>query len=598
MPNFNKVVELSPYLRSGKMGTIEPTVQLLHPQVGEDGVSEKIASEAAEWAKDVKPEKGKTFLLVLALGASEFYGPNRNGDGFKESELKKTYKTFESDAHLFRGHVNKDPAKAIGHVVKSFYNDKMHRVELIVCLHDDKAPDVAKKVRNQANVAVSMGCRIKFDTCSICGNEAANRSQYCKHAKYKMNEILPDGRVVYVDNPNPKFFDISIVWRPADRTGYMLKKVARLGADASYDSLGESSAELGEKVSALTVLAAELQKAADMDKRVSGVAADTRNISDDDSAEAKLNKKWLEQYAHKVVDGYKKVSQVDLRGLAKHDMPSVLASLASSGIFLTTPEFLDLAFIRLTGKAAPDGMAEKLVGAQGAILRYLAEHPETAAEVLGTGIVPTPGETAPDPAIIEKMSGYLPSRSLSREWMLKRAYDFTDARTGRSWSAPEKEIARAERFQTGADSVSLVGATALGLLTYKALVATLGAHSALGKVLSVGAGALVGGKTYSGLKGRSTRAGNRSLPNNTLVVETTRQAPSASHPSHVARAHEETQHQEGGAGSWVLPTVLLADRMLSGMSGKVASANFSGLSHLGSLNLEELSHTIGSVLTK
>jgi hypothetical protein len=237
------------------------------------------------------------------------------------------------------------------------------------------------------------------------------------------------------------------------------------------------------------------------------------------------------------------------------------------------------------------------VWAQGEILSYLADHPETAAEVLGTGIVPTPGETATDPLIVEKVSAYLPSRSLLKSWMTKRAYEFTDPSTGRSWSTSERELERAERFQTGANSASLVGAAALGLLTYKALVATLGANSALGKVLSIGAGTLVGSNTYSGLKGRSTRVGNRSVPNNALVVETTRQAPSASHPRNVARAHADTLRQERG-GNWVLPTVLLADRMLAGRPGKFASANFSGLRHLGSLNLEELSHTIGSVLTK
>ena len=66
------------------------------------------------------------------MGASEFYGPNRNGDAFRESELIKTHKTFETNAHVYKSHVNKDPAKSYGKVVKSFYNPDMHRVELIL----------------------------------------------------------------------------------------------------------------------------------------------------------------------------------------------------------------------------------------------------------------------------------------------------------------------------------------------------------------------------------------------------------------------------------------------------------------------------------
>jgi hypothetical protein len=39
-------------------------------------------------------------------------------------------------------------------------------------------------------------------------------------------EILEDGQQIYMQNPNPSFFDISIVGRPADRIGYSLRKVA------------------------------------------------------------------------------------------------------------------------------------------------------------------------------------------------------------------------------------------------------------------------------------------------------------------------------------------------------------------------------------
>ena len=62
--------------------------------------------------------------------------------------------------------------------------------------------------------------------CSICGNRAPRIQDYCEHARTMMNKILSDGRKVYVDNPKPKFFDISFVRVPADRTAYTLRKVA------------------------------------------------------------------------------------------------------------------------------------------------------------------------------------------------------------------------------------------------------------------------------------------------------------------------------------------------------------------------------------
>jgi len=71
--------------------------------------------------------------------------------------------------------------------------------------------------------------------------KAKKKEEYCDHLKREahkpclINTILRDGRQIYAINgnynlaehPNPlRFFDISIVFRPADQTGYMLKKVA------------------------------------------------------------------------------------------------------------------------------------------------------------------------------------------------------------------------------------------------------------------------------------------------------------------------------------------------------------------------------------
>ena len=48
----------------------------------------------------------------------------------------------------------------------------------------------------------------------------------CDHIKTALMEIMDDGQQIYMQNPNPSFFDISVVGRPADRIGYSLRKVA------------------------------------------------------------------------------------------------------------------------------------------------------------------------------------------------------------------------------------------------------------------------------------------------------------------------------------------------------------------------------------
>jgi hypothetical protein len=115
----------------------------------------------------------------------------------------------------------------------------MNRVELVVEYDTNKLPaDITKKLENDDLVNLSMGCRVAYDTCSICGNKAPTPRDYCDHVtKTGLNTVFPDGRKVFVYNPNPDFFDISIVIVPADKTACVLakifgaKKVAKKAAD-------------------------------------------------------------------------------------------------------------------------------------------------------------------------------------------------------------------------------------------------------------------------------------------------------------------------------------------------------------------------------
>ena len=400
-----KELQLDEYFR-GSNG-LEPTVQLLD-------FNSKVASEASDWSINIQPTPGKTYILVLAMGASEFYGPNRNGDAFRESELIKTHKTFETNAHVYKSHVNKDPAKSYGKVVKSFYNKDMHRVELILEIDNAKAPDIVDKVNSGRSVAVSMGCKIKYDVCSICGNKAPTRAQYCTHLRNELNKIYPDGRIVAADNPNPKFFDISIVWRPADKTGYMLKKVA------SSSESGPSSAWLAEKQAARVTLAKYLNKAAEIEKLVSGIGFKQDNSGTDSS----LNKQWLKTVVPKLRNSFIEVTDADKDYLSRFSIPKVLKSLSSMGIFLATPEFLDLVYIKLTGSKAPSGLAQNLVSLQGDIFSLLAKHPEMAEDLIYQGIAPTGSEEV-DSSIQEKMSKYIPNRGWGDRDILNNSLGYT-----------------------------------------------------------------------------------------------------------------------------------------------------------------------------
>lgn len=382
-----KIIETDPYLVS-RSGSRQKTVVIL------EGSSvptfEKVASEALEYCKTVTPTPGKTKILVLAMGASEYYGPNRNGDAFRESELIKHHHTFKTNSHVFRSHVNKDPAKAIGRVLESFYNHDMHRVELILELDNDKAASEVQKIRENRDVAVSMGCRIKYDVCSICGNKAPTRAEYCDHLKYEMGEIYPSGKVVCADNPRPNFFDISIVFRPADKTGYMLKKVAR---DGSMLELGDKSADLAIKSATLTVLSSYLRKAADIDKTIEGVALrvpldkiDTDAVS---PSEKGITAKWVSSLTPKAVSAYTSLGKDSLASLSRESFVDTVRLLGDSGVLLMTDEFFELLFNKLLGKSPPKGLTEKMVSLQKDIFKVLAENPEVPASAIAEEVIPS-----------------------------------------------------------------------------------------------------------------------------------------------------------------------------------------------------------------
>ena len=172
---FNKIVEIEPYFPTGEM-SIQPVVLWANGKPHYEQLT-KHASVGSDYFKSIQPVPGHSIVYVLALGAWETYGENRNGDGFPEfaykdpaitekDSLVQHYKTFEQ-GHNFRHHMNRSPKKAVGKVLKAFWNPSMHRVELLVDLEDAKAPDLAERIAAGEFPPVSMGTRVKYDVCVL-----------------------------------------------------------------------------------------------------------------------------------------------------------------------------------------------------------------------------------------------------------------------------------------------------------------------------------------------------------------------------------------------------------------------------------------------
>lgn len=215
----------------------------------------------ADEIQNIELKPGDVPVHLIAIGATEYYGPNRNGDGFKEACCKDFHDTFVKHARWYRNHKNKDPLKSFGLVKASSYNDKMQRIELLVTLNSTDeaagrnkgllADEEMEKLSKGNDIAVSMACRVPFDVCSGCGNQAHNRGEYCDSdmckqggLRTKIGSVLEDGHILHADNPSPTFFDISKVFRPADRIAYVMGRLEKAASAGNVISGAQIAEEM------------------------------------------------------------------------------------------------------------------------------------------------------------------------------------------------------------------------------------------------------------------------------------------------------------------------------------------------------------------
>jgi hypothetical protein len=312
-------------------------LQLVHPS--NFTKTAEYSQVLVDFIKTLKEKADKIYALVNALSAGEYYGSNRNGDYFPEEALKEYHKTFEALGHVYRHHVNKDPEKSMGKVVFSHYNPEMHRVELIIELDKGKAEDVVTRLDKGDLPAVSMGCRVPWDECSICGNRARTRKEYCDHLINKMNHILPGGQRVVAINRMPKFFDISVVLIPADRTAGFLSKVA--GYNGGELTFMKTARQAGSLDTSFQKLAeqntyAEIRK--NIEAKVDSVSTDPKLL---------------------IRNSQERIKEDKLKKLAEFPFNQVLSTMNALRIFPLKEDFQKLALYNLGETSLADELEQK-----------------------------------------------------------------------------------------------------------------------------------------------------------------------------------------------------------------------------------------------
>lgn len=432
---MRKVYDLDPHFATGE-ATVQPVILWgANGRPLRENYGIKTASEASDYIKAVQPKPGNTIVLVLALGAYERYDLNRNGDGFNEYAYKpgmqptcgccradngawvsqdetlvQHYPSFEEHGKVYRHHQNTDPMKACGDVIKAFWNAQMHRVELLVGVNNEIAPDLVARIADGDYPAVSMGCRIKYDVCTVCGHRAPTRKQYCEHLKFNMRQVMKSGLRAGALNPSPRFFDISWVIRPADQTGYMLKKVAE---NDSYTI--RSAAASGDYLDRVDEKRAAIQKLSDIDKVIRGIPVDhtTSPLSATEARSVKSYHQMIQPAVSRMPD----IDPTTIQELSKHPMAETLSTLSAAGIILTTPEFIKLLLARLApGVEIPEETLDAVVAMQGHVFDLYAQHPQMLDQVMQSQLFDIRAENV-KPEIAAQAQKYIEKRSTIGDYL-------------------------------------------------------------------------------------------------------------------------------------------------------------------------------------
>lgn len=261
-----------------------------------------------------------------------------------------------------------------------------------------------------AGGVVVHNCKVKFDVCSLCGNKAPSRKAYCQHAKFRLGEYIPStGKRIFVWNPSPKFFDISMVRRPADKHGFMMKKVAETVPEI------RSSAIMGEYIEDMSRKIANLRKMSIINKVLKGDAVAAK----EDDGETHVLKEFGDRVAKPVAASMQPLSDTTIQELLKYHPAEVLSTLSSMGILLTTPEFIKYFVWKLApGTVIPEEALDRAVACQQGIFKLLANNPQLMDAITDTGFVDV-SEKHVNQDLAQKAAALLEKRSQAKDYLYR-----------------------------------------------------------------------------------------------------------------------------------------------------------------------------------
>ena len=295
-----------------------------------------------------------------------------------------------------------------------------------------------------------------------------------------MKDVIK-GKKVHALNPRPKFFDISWVFRPADRTAFMMKKVA--GAHP-YELI--SGAEAGEYLDNMEALKQAAHKMAVIDKIVQGIPVDakTEGVKEKDVKDLKKMRSIAMEAGKNTPD----LPDSVLKDLSKKSLPAVTSSLMAAGMIrLSTPEMTKVIMYKaMPNKEPSKDILDKAVRIQQGVLGLFEDFPQITEQLQKSGALDM-GVEHVDPEIVESMSPYIEKRAGIGEYLQRRfvpetyrneipnttRFTLTDPATGGTYMTTRGAAIRAHDEIAKRNLYKVVGGGLLLGGAYKALGAGL-----------------------------------------------------------------------------------------------------------------------------
>jgi hypothetical protein len=308
---------------------------------------------AADLKDELRVEKtaNQTDVHVIALGAYEGIGQNRNGDLFKEAECLKHYQTFLKSGKkdksgkydgraLNRHHKNKPEDPKYGNIKAAAYNKSMRRIELVVGLDNDKCAEEIQTLSKGGQINVSMAAKVASDVCTWCGHEAKDERGRCEHIPSKIGELNKRGEMCGMDNVSPRWFELSIVGRPADRIGMSLKLASSYAPKMTSDYMRIYGGFISPEVDNL-ILSKKASQKRELLKKIAAMEKRVEAIARGESTEKK--DKYVADEASKI-NAAEGLSESLLDELRKHEPDKLLKLLAEKGIVFSPEDFVKYLF--------------------------------------------------------------------------------------------------------------------------------------------------------------------------------------------------------------------------------------------------------------